>query len=266
MSYFSKLSPVYFPDNQSPFSISELEAANEFAPAWNQILLSSDSLIMQAATPAHPSSAFYCILGGVTYNTPTIPKATINGTDYHTVTIPLSSFAGQTLQLRAAVTDPTVSGAPQFFDSWALEIVDPSNDCAKFYRELRYAAPRVGFNHWFGDGTPPGLSVAFRVNARMQFSGLEEEGREELLSAGLSYIVPHTRGGSLYDMFFEYAPLWMIEKVRYATALPFVWIDGAPVVQSTPLRRGARQSHPQALFQSDMQVKAREAAGAVYPG
>jgi hypothetical protein len=265
MNYFSELCTAHFPSNQSPFNISEAAAANEFAPAWSQLAFSSDSLIIQARMPFHVSSGLEVSAGGATYTAPTIPKATVNGVDYHTITVPLSSFAGQTIQLRAAVVDPTVTGAPQFFESWPIEVVDPSDDCAKFYRELRYAAPLVGFGHFFGAGDPPALSVAFRINARLQFSGLEEEGREELLSAGLSSIVPHTRGAALYDLFLEYAPLWFIKRVRYATALPFVWIDGARMVQASPLRRGPRESQPQALYQSDMQLKAAQAV-AVYPG
>lgn len=265
MSYFSKINPIYFPTDQTPFDgITEHQAANEYDPDMCQVFLDTDSIILQARIPVHASgSAFTAKVDGITYAAPLVPMQTINGYDYHTLSIPLSSHTGKIIYVNAFITDNNVSGTPQTIISWPIEVMSSTGDCAKFYRRIEYSGKKLAFLHWF-DGSIVRPSV--RINARISFVGAEDIDRETISTPDFDTLVPYSGTASIYDLLIEYLPLWMIEKLTYITKLPDVLIDGLAVLQESPLRPGQeRESHENALFQSDMQVRKRTTENILTP-
>ena len=264
MSYFSTVNPLYFSLDQSPFSISEHAAANEFAPSWKQVFLDVDVIILQARIPEHASgSAFSAKVDGVTYSAPLIPVNNLDGLDYHTIAVPLLPHSGKTLYIQANITDNNATPTAQTFTSWPVEVMPVDDDCAKFYRKIVYSGSRLAMGHWFdGSLTKPMI----RANARVTFAERADIRREEMRTPSGESFAMYGRSEIVRDFIMEFAPDWMIHKLSEVMALQNIEIDGLSVLQNSALRKQpSRESHENALFRSDMTIKDKVSTNTINP-
>jgi len=264
MSYFPVVNPIYFPTDQSPFSISTHAAANEYNPEWMQVFLDVDVIILQARIPDHASGSAFGVKGdGVTYSAPLVPLKNSGGLDYHTLAVPLSPHSGKTLYIQANITDNNATPTAQTFISWPIEVMEENDECAKFYRKIVYSGNKIAHGHWF-DGSL--INPIIRVSARVTFGNINSIRREELRTPSGSNSAVFGRSERVYNFVMEYSPLWMIEKLSFVFGLQNIEIDDFKLLQNSELRKQPqRESHENALFRSDMTFKEKKASNTLTP-